>query len=351
MSLAQVASVVRQALSMEAENLRRYDVPLTRRLWLYRHRFTSSRDAMYDLSAESVDDYVSDLQNARAKGLNRPNAGGLKNTVFFHMLISRDYPDLAPAVHAVVTRDGRVAPVPGGEIDDLGDLVELARSERVVVKPIKHSGGTGVHILGADGDQLLFDGEPVTEAALADRLASLRPSVVEEYVEQAAYAREIYPDAANTIRVMTMVDPDTLDPFVAAAAHRFGGADSGFVDNWHSGGISAGIDMETGRLGRAVVSEFAESGGWTDSHPDTGAEITGTTIPSWTRIRERLLDVAREYRGLWPYVGWDLVVTDDDGGFVLLEGNDWPGVDVVQPHKPLLSDDRVHRFYEHHGVV
>jgi len=351
MSLTNVPSVVREALSMELQNFRRYDVPLLRRLLLYRHQFVSSRDVMYQFSDNDFDDYLSDLQNSRAQGLNEPNAEGLKNTVLFRLLISRDFPDLAPTIHALVPGDGGLSPVPGGDVETVGDLVDLVQTESVIVKPMKNSGGTGVHLLETDGDQLLYDGRQVTESELAAIFGSLRPSIVEEYVEQATYNEEIYPGAANTIRMLTMVDPETNEPFIAATAHRFGGKDSGVVDNWHSGGLSAAIDLETGTLGDAVVSEFAQSPGWVTSHPDTGTQITGTSIPAWETIRDRLLAVARTYRGMWPYVGWDLVVVDDEGGFKLLEGNDWPGVDVVQPHKPLLADDRVRRFYEHHGVI
>jgi len=50
-----------------------------------------------------------------------------------------------------------------------------------------------------------------------------------------------------------------------------------------------------------------------------------------------------------PYIGWDLLVTDDD--VVVLEGNDGPDLKLHQVHRPLLADPRIRRFYEHHGVV
>jgi hypothetical protein len=53
---------------------------------------------------------------------------------------------------------------------------------------------------------------------------------------------------------------------------------------------------------------------------------------------------------LTPYIGWDVVVTDTHGSFRVVEGNSSPDV-INQTHEPLLADERVVRFYEHHGVI
>jgi hypothetical protein len=73
------------------------------------------------------------------------------------------------------------------------------------------------------------------------------------YVEQADYARTIFPDVANTIRVLTMYDDEAGQAFAAAAVHRFGTRAQGptAVDNWSRGGLTAAIDLAGGCLGRA----------------------------------------------------------------------------------------------------
>lgn len=351
MSVSQLSAVLREVFSREAENFRRFDVPLTRRLWLYRHQFTSSRDAIYDLSKENVKEYLTDLQNVRARGINAPNGEALRNTMVFYQILSGKDSSLVPTQYAILPGDGSVSAVPGGDIETLSELESKVESEPVIVKPLLNSGGVGVHLLEHSEGRFLFDGEPISRSELSEICTSIRPSIVEERVDQAAYARRIHPDSANTIRILTMVDPDTRRPFIAAAAHRFGSTDSGVVDNWSSGGMSAKIDVETGELSEAVVSTFSDFYGRSPTHPETGTRISGTSIPRWNTIRDEVLDIAAEYRGLWSYVGWDVIVTDDCGGFVLIEGNDWPGIRVHQAHEPLLADDRVRRFYESHGVV
>lgn len=349
MQLSDVFRVASTFLRAEAKNVRRYDLPVRDRLRLYRHRFTSERGVLYELDSHPLAEYLSDASYVQTKRIDRPHHAGLANKVFFHELLSRTHPEDVPGLLGV-TRDGALVDGPF-DIRTVEDLYAHATDERVVVKPIQATGGAGVHVLrpGDGGPQL--DGEAVTEADLAEFLAGRSDSVVTPYVYQAEYADEIYPDAANTVRILTMVDPDSGSPFVAAAIHRFGGGQSGAVDNWSSGGMVVALDVETGELGEVAVSPTNGSMRRVTDHPDTGVRVSGKSVPAWDRIVEGILDVAGEYGWLWPYVGWDVVVTDDDGSFQILEGNFFPHVPMMQIHGPLLSDPRVRRFYEHHGVL
>lgn len=113
-------------------------------------------------------------------------------------------------------------------------------------------------------------------------------------MEEAEYARAIYPASTNTIRVLTMVDPDTNDAFPATALHRFGTSRSRPIDNLHAGGLSAPVDLDTGELGPAVL--FPVKGrrrrDIVETHPDSGMPITGVSIPSWAAVLGQILSVA-----------------------------------------------------------
>lgn len=117
-----------------------------------------------------------------------------------------------------------------------------------------------------------------------------------------------------------------------------------------SGGLSAPIDVETGELGAAVLQPEAEVTR-SEAHPNSGAKIAGTTVPSWDRIVTQVLDLAGTYGWLWPHVGWDVVVQDDGGSIAVLEGELVSGGTDLQAHGRLLADDRVRRFYRNHGVL
>src|SRR5262249_8226266 len=64
-----------------------------------------------------------------------------------------------------------------------------------------------------------------------------------------------------------------------------------------------------------------------DTHPVTGAQITGRKLPLWDEV----LDLARrahEAFGDQVAIGWDIAILDD--GPSLVEGNKSPDLDIIQ---------------------
>ena len=126
-----------------------------------------------------------------------------------------------------------------------------------------------------------------------------------QFVEQAGYLEHIYPDATSTIRVLTLRTDEGIR--IAAAAHRFGSARAGALDNFSKGGLSAAVDRETGALSAAATPTGCGPV-WHDHHPDTGAAIAGVSVPGWQEIRDQLRTIAAETT-TFDHVGWDIVVT------------------------------------------
>ena len=71
-------------------------------------------------------------------------------------------------------------------------------------------------------------------------------------------------------------------------------------------------------------------------------------IPGWETLTRSLLQLASRLVSV-PYIGWDICVIRD--GFVVIEGNNRPDVNLMQIHRPLLLDARVQRFYKDRGVI
>jgi hypothetical protein len=243
---------------------------------------------------------------------------------------------------------GRVIPLsasfPCRDVASL--LAHLPLGGRLVVKPIRDDGGNAIYMLSRGEDGYRWNDRAVAPAELEVEIGRLHDFFVSEHIAQAAYARELFPAATNTIRALVMWDVDSQRPFVAQAAHRIARRSSLPVDNFAKGGLVAAVDVATGELSPARAYE--PRGGrvtFHDAHPETGAAIAGRRVPRWPEIREELLELAAAFPFL-PYVGWDLVVTD--GGFRILEGNNYPGLNVFGP---LLRDPRVRRFYRRHGVL
>ncbi len=367
------ANQVRKLLRTERRTGSSFDLPASRRLRLYRRGFLSKSGVIYDFESNDPAAYLTDYQRfVGTKQINGHWNALIDNKLAFHRVLG-EFPAHRPAVygllangrfHAFDPAADRTPLTDGGielehstgsetmgpteePIDWLDDV--LSDGDRLVLKWFSGGGGNNVHFLERVDGEYRFDGERTSESDLVETLAGLENYLVCEFVEQADYANELFPDTANTLRVLTMYDERAGEAFVPIAIHRIGTRDSVPVDNFSNGGLSAQIDRETGAL--SAGAEYPHDGivGWHETHPETGARIEGTEIPGWADIRDRLLEIAEALSHV-PYVGWDLVVTGE-GEFQIIEANSYPGVASLQVHRPLLTDDRTRRFYRNHDVI
>lgn len=327
-----------------------YPITLSHRLRAWKLGFLSQSYLLYELDRrDSIRNYVTDgSRYLRFSRLNSPYSVILHDKLLFGEVFRRHH-GLLPETYALVRR-GRVMPRSDAErIDSVDDVLDLlARRRKLVLKGTKGWGGADVLVLEDLGGEVSVSGTRVSREAARREIATRKEHLLMEYVEQAPYAREIFPDSANSIRMLTMIDMDTSEPFLARAVHRFGSRSTRRMDNFTQGGMCAMVDPDTGRLGRGIRVLPSGRPETIDRHPDTNATITGAVIPGWDRVLRRVLEVAGEHPYL-PYVGWDVVVTED--GLRILEGNANSGTDVLQVHGPLLADPRVRRFYERRGFI
>ncbi len=350
MALAQsVKSAVRRVHSLSrlvtSEIERRPEMSLEDRIEAYRHGFLSQANFLFD----GYDEYLSNWQRERTRQLNGQRTWIHEDKFLWYYVFAPEFGAHLPDLYGYI-EDGDVVDHPFADrtFDSLRDCVD-ARN-RVVVKSATGAGGGQVHVIERTGDGYLVNGTRKTGAGIASLQSSLDDYLVTEFVEQGTYADTIYPDAANTLRILTMVDPETGDPYIGAMMHRFGTDEAAPLDNFAAGGISAEVDVETGRVGEAIAYPDEDGVPTLETHPDTDAQIAGVTIPGWDEVREGILEMAEYAAPATPYIGWDVVVPDD-GTFVVIEANSHPNINALQAHTPLLADERNRRFYEHHGVV
>lgn len=379
----------RQFLETEAESYDSHDLSRRRRLWLWRRGFLSRSDAIYDLDDGQHHQYLTDFERfVRTPLINGTWNVALTNKLVFHWLMDR-FDAEQTAIYGMV-RDGRYMPVdlnqpeqqlapaavaPGiptsSELEsivspeaDTGTAAVAASEEsapaqvrdrldadgKLVLKWVKGGGGENVYICSTAADGYLVNGDRKTAEEFEALVAGLQDYLVCEFVEQSPFFDAVYPGTTNTLRIITMFDDAEGEAFIAIAILRAGTDRSAPVDNFSKGGLSAEIDVETGELGPALQlrdgTEVVEHA----THPSTGTTIEGTVLPAWPPIRDRILAIADANQQL-PYIGWDVVPTDDEGGFKIIEGNRYPGMRSLQSHRPLLADDRVRSFYRRHDVI
>ena len=186
----------------------------------------------------------------------------------------------------------------------------------VIYKPLGGNRGRGVESFRINSENI---------ADVYNEIASFPPGVVEEYIHQHPDLNRLTDASVNTLRIVTIssktspVTPDGRYADAAYAALRIGGGHS-VVDNFHSGGMTAAVDLETG----IIVTDAADMEGHVfAAHPVTGTVIKGFKVPYFKEAVEMALDAISKNR-IGGYIGWDIAITDK--GPVLVEVNAGPGV-------------------------
>jgi|tagenome__1003787_1003787.scaffolds.fasta_scaffold20876231_2 hypothetical protein len=321
------------------------------RIACVRQGFSSRSAALYGLDGPpDPGHYVSDWhEGAFGKRPNRRHSAMFDDKLMFFYSMRGLTPHVVPVLG--FTRRGSFVPIDEAETERPLEAFFGERGRPVVLKPSFGTHGDGIVFVDRAGRTLRLRGSGGEGSASPEALARrIRRSeyIVAPLIEQAAYAREIFPDAINTVRVVTMLDVDTGRPFIALGVHRFGTCRTAPLDSFSKGGVVAEVDLESGALGTLVAPPDRGRRVTLDTHPDTGTDVRGRQVPRWRELTAHLLEIADRLRFL-PYVGWDVIVTDD--GFLINEGNTQPGLKSLQACRPILTEKRVASFLRHYGVI
>lgn len=317
-----------------------------------RHGFFSISEILYDLKNNRLS-YLSDWRRLRwASKISGVRRLVLDDKLLFHKMNAsnaRVLPILAVTMNGAIRRFEESSPTGYINEMDLRSLIKDTKHKGVIIKPQTGGGGAGITSVVLEDDKLVFKGH---SKSFEDFLVKIKNSKVEfiftEIIKQGGILGQINPHSLNTIRILTMIDPTTNEPFIAMAVQRFGVAKSGVVDNFTSGGISADIDLDSGLIGKGATYPLTSSLAWYSVHPDTDVQFSGVEVPLWSEIKQYILNLAREYYYI-PYIGWDVVPCDDC--FYILEGNSNSDVNVFQIHRPLLEDLKIKEFYKYHKII
>ena len=191
--------------------------------------------------------------------------------------------------------------------------------DAVMVKPGSSSGGFGVN--------KLFKKDFSSLDAMYEKLKAEDIGVVEGVLKQHETMNQMNPHAINTLRIVTILNES--GSHIVYAHIRIGNSDRP-VDNLHSGGMFAPIDLEKGVIQYPAYDKARHT--YTE-HPRTHTHIQGFAIPYWEEAKSMCLEACQIIPQM-RYVGWDVAITPD--GPVFVEGNNLPGYDILQmpPHTP-----------------
>ena len=146
--------------------------------------------------------------------------------------------------------------------------------------------------------------------------------LLEEVLQQHPQNAEVYPNAMNCMRMITLID-NQGEPHVIFATQKYG-LNGRVVDNY---GFGCRVDLETGRIRSPGVSGDGSLGIVYDEHPMTHVKLVGREIPCF----QQACDLVKKAALVFPrmrYIGWDVGITPD--GPAIIEGNNYCAHDFWQ---------------------
>ncbi len=236
----------------------------------------------------------------------------------------------------------------GGRVSG-ADFVDRLPATDLFVKRVLGKGGAGSECWRHQGHGRYRStrGDERDEAALMAHVSDLsrkEPFLIQPAVRNCPELRGLGACALCTTRLLSCRN-EAGDFEITNAVFRMSVDPASPVDNFHSGGIAAAIDIATGELDPATDFASGAESKWYDRHPFTGAEIAGRRLPMWRETVDLAVRAHRVFRD-YALVGWDVAVLE--GGLCLIEGNRGPDMDLMQrPARGPLGSGRFGELLAH----
>ena len=298
--------------------------------------------ALYDLDMKKRKEYLSELDWYRSRYINEPFDYMLNNKIIATEVLGRYI--RMPQIYLINSK-GNLADFTGNMMSPDEAVEKIKEWQDTFLKPFGKGKGNGVHHITFENGTYVMDDKPTDAAAVKKALTADKDWYLSETVKQHAYADGLYDKTVNTIRMITMRDPETKRIKVFFAVHRIGTKETIPVDNGSQGGLVCKIDLETGRLshGRRLHDREVY-----DVHPDSGTRFEDVVIPDWEEMKSEVLALAQRFPYL-HFIAWDIVKLRS-GENCVIEANTSSGVNIIQlwggQRQGELGD-----FYREYGVI
>lgn len=163
---------------------------------------------------------------------------------------------------------------------------------------------------------------------LYDSLLQKRQFLVEDCIVQHPKISTLYPNAVNTLRIVTVTKSGKVN--IMFRSIRMGNAGN-VVDNFNHDGLFTTIE-EDGIIRKKAVDK---KGNVYTNHPFTNTCLIGFQIPLFNEAIEFVKAMAICIPEV-GYVGWDIAITEN--GPVVVEANPFPGHDIYQSKVHMKPD-------------
>ena len=321
-------------------------------VWCFTHGFLPGEYLWYDLAKNDYRNYVPALKDYQKRFLNRNFNSVMGNKILFeqHIKTAINGIEKIRVVESIGYIDkGYLFPLKKNIIlGEYTSLIPYLKKSDLILKPIFGNKGKGVLLLKKVDDYYEINNKKVSWDELLSIFKNFHNYLIQEKLMQIGFSNEINPASVNTVRIATMIDPDTQQSFIAYATHRFGSLHSGFVDNGSQGGIAANVDTKTGTLGEALWITPKGDKETFKLHPMSLKPIHNEHIPNWENLSNCVIEMANRMP-YFKYVGWDIIFSNDE--VFVLEGNTPPGLPLAQLFKPMNEYIEAWKFFKYYNYV
>lgn len=163
---------------------------------------------------------------------------------------------------------------------------------------------------------------------LYDYLINKGFCTIEDNINQHPALSKLYPNAVNSMRVITILDNNKV-PHCVYIVQKMGCGGS-IIDN---NCLFTPVDIETGKMKYPAHSGDTTKGIIYTEHPDTHVKLVGYQLPFVKEAVDMCLKAALVVPQI-RYIGWDVAITPT--GPAIIEGNTYCAHDFWQlpPHTP-----------------
>ena len=220
-----------------------------------------------------------------------------------------------------ISRDTLYAPSCGEE-----RFLQFVRKHgRIIVKPDVGSCGKNIQVYAYENDA----------QALSFFRSIPYEFMCEEVIVQHPVMAALNPSSVNTIRLVALLKGTEIE-YISASV-KSGGLKGAIVDNMHSDGVGAAVDIATGIVKTFGIDYCEREYAY---HPVTGCQIIGMNIPYWKETLELVKNTHMDIPEC-PLLGWDVAITPSGPEIIEINGNPGPKLmqlmDRLPKGKSLLS--------------
>ena len=299
--------------------------------WAHSKGFIAENAAIYGITPENYENYLSDYDNMKLWPLNNWTRMWVNDKLTLkYMLYGTPYEELMPKYYYYTQPEGGGLralvdnPIKDSANTDDSFINVLKEVGEFACKPNNGSSALGFFKLEYKEGIFFINEKEVDEQEIKNFVTTHPNYIFTEFVYAGRSLGKIC-HKPHTIRLL-VVNENGNNPVIGGGFIKIPTSRSGVVnmlnfDNPNDYNLISDIDVETGWYGHAKLT-FINRIVDVECHPDSGERIDGY-VEDYPTLKEMVLGVAKQLCTI-EYIGFDICVTEDGFKCFEINSHSWP---------------------------